>query len=235
MTTGKLRRWGTLQEAAIIVFSVLIALGADAWWGKRSDRDRELAYLTALTLEIDAIGSALQAAVATDSLHQLRASDYLAVLRGQVVRPIPRDSLQMLSFPLNYSVFDPPTSTIRTLARSGELSLIQSAELRTAVVAAEGHLSRTEDLLNRTEAEVWAMGRDFLTIVERIWDDQGRVEEAPGIIPPNSRSASPELRAVFALHILVLDNRMFYLRRLGEGVERVRLLLEEEAAGGATS
>jgi hypothetical protein len=79
------------------------------------------------------------------------------------------------------------------------------------------------------------MGRDFLTIVERIWDDQGRVEEALGIIPPNSRSASPELRAIFQLHILVLDNRMFYLRRLGEGVEQVRHILEEEVAGGSTS
>lgn len=223
----------TLSEAAVIIASVLVALAADSWWERRSDRAEEASYLAALAVELDSLTVVIDNAIGRDSSVAARAERALRLLRHGVPTDAGADSLPPIA--MSYSLFNPPTATLRLLAASDRSSLIESEELRGALVAAEGDLHRTERLLERTEEETWALGQRFGAEVERLWQAGGRapsdgpldMEAREVALPLSFQRASPELRAIYFHQQLVSLNRVSYLRRLGRRVAQIRTMVDE--------
>ena len=52
-----------LPEFLVIVVGVLVALGLDAWWAERGDRDREAAYLDQLSVDFATTETDLEGAL----------------------------------------------------------------------------------------------------------------------------------------------------------------------------
>jgi len=221
----------TLREGAVIIASVLIALAVDAWWGEREDRVREQAYLSTLVAELDSLRVALDTAISRDSLYLSDTKAVLEVLRDSQP-PTPRTDSIASIFALNYSTFDPPTGTLRLLVTSDQSALILSEETRAALQAAEAKLTLAEGLLARTETEAWSLAQRYVGLVETLWDAHGRrpaggplvLESYPAriLLPLAVQRGSPELRGIYQYQVIVLLNRLGYLRSLGPSIDRLR-------------
>jgi hypothetical protein len=118
-------------EGLVIVVSILLAFGIDAWWDMHGERLRERQALGALH------GDFLEA----QREFQLGANAYdrrlasLEVLGGVAtgnVRPPSPDSIQvLLQWLVFFATADPPVATLEALEGAGEFSLIRSSRLRT--------------------------------------------------------------------------------------------------------
>ena len=222
----------TLREGVVIIFSVLIALAVDSLWEERGDRGREASYLVALQSELDSLSAVIQDAANQDSTYLARTEAVLEVLRDDQPPTARTDSIASL-VPLNYSIFNPPTGTLRLLATSDQSVFIRSEETRAALQAAEGQLVRTELLLSRTESETWALMQRYLVLMETLWDSNGQrpdggpfpiVEEPPArtTVPLAVQRSSAELRGLLQHHLNVLQNRVGYLGLLAERIDDLR-------------
>ncbi|HEV2147217.1 MAG TPA: hypothetical protein VGR37_07425 [Longimicrobiaceae bacterium] len=81
-----------LREFAVIVAGVLAALGAQAWWEGRQERERERAYLAQVLAETRENEERLADAIAEDSVAGVFTRRALAALEGVLPAP-PGDSL----------------------------------------------------------------------------------------------------------------------------------------------
>ena len=122
---------GAFVEMVVVVGSILIAFGLDAWWQSQGELEKERAVLVALAEEMTDVRAAIDTekgfheAVAA-SIVQLKQ---LTSSRSMDVEP---DTLDKLLADLcwwsgesNY-----PTGTVTSVISSGDLSLIQNEELR---------------------------------------------------------------------------------------------------------
>jgi hypothetical protein len=131
------RGWGArirwfLSEFVVIVAGVLVALAVNAWWQGRQDRQMEVSYLQQLQADLDVSNRTLTQAHA---VVQDQAKAAAAVLhefwrRGQGTDA---DIRRQMSIPLRSGRVLPVLGTARSLIASGDLRLIQSAVLRSAI------------------------------------------------------------------------------------------------------
>lgn len=132
-----------LVEGTVIVVSILLAFGVDAWWDRYRERVEEDAALRGLAADFTANLAHLASVV---RMHE-RLDDRLIALDTMTqsdLAALPPDS----AFPYvvamtNIFTFDARDGTLDALVASGTLGLIQDAPLRDALVAWK---ARVEDL-----------------------------------------------------------------------------------------
>lgn len=124
-------RW-FLAEFLVIVAGVLVALAVNAWWQGREDRQVEAAYLQQLQVDLDASNQTLvEVHALVDGMTKASAS-----VLHQFWRPGQRSDAELrklMSEPLRSRRVLPVLGTARSLIASGDLRLIQSASLRSAI------------------------------------------------------------------------------------------------------
>ena len=125
------------SEFVVIVVGVLVALTFDQWNADRQDRATELGYLTGLASDLrDDVTVYSEILIPLIDRAALALPEVWAVATGAV--PFPRDTLGLVrtvvssrgaifSFPIRGATYD-------ELVATGNLRLIQSANLRSAVV-----------------------------------------------------------------------------------------------------
>jgi hypothetical protein len=128
-------KWGItwrrlLAEGMVIVASILIAFGLDAWWGSRNGRAQERALLVALAQDFG---------TARDDLHDVtRAHEtvlasmvrLLTYTEAGVVPDSERAQVDtVLSRVFIRRTFDPPMGTVETILSSGRLDIIRNQDL----------------------------------------------------------------------------------------------------------
>lgn len=127
-------------EGAVIVASILLAFGIDAWWEGRRERAEERDALEALAADVG---------VALAELEDDRAAveNHLGVARTILGWTGPNadgrhaDSLALLLPELSrLPTFEPPTGTIEALIGSGDLRLIRNDTLRAALASFQTQL-----------------------------------------------------------------------------------------------
>ena len=142
------KNWKRLAlEGVVIVASILLAFGIEAWWDASRERAEERQALGALAQEFRAASALLDRqflltdsiVAATATIHEWtgpsadsRYADSLAVLLPAVTR-LPG--------------FEPPSGTLDALLGSGDLRLIESDSLRAALASFPSRLAgmqRTE-------------------------------------------------------------------------------------------
>jgi hypothetical protein len=125
-----------IAEGAVIVLSILRAFAVDAWWDSRQDRAREESYLRQLAGD-------LESTLENNAIFGGRADsiDWAAVRLVQSyyeATPPPPDSVAHWLSLLGFWVVQPRLGTLETLVSTGDLALIRSDSLRTAI---PGHLT----------------------------------------------------------------------------------------------
>lgn len=146
------RRW--LVESFVIVFSILLAFGIDAWWAHREEDERRREVLNALLLEVRENLAELDAAAARHA-DVAEATETLVTwsLEG-VPADVPRDSLDGLLISAGwFEVFSLGSSTVEALILSGNLDLVRNDSLTMA-------LTRWREFA-RGAREVVATSREF--------------------------------------------------------------------------
>ena len=121
-----------LVEGVVIVGSILLAFGIDAWWDGRQVDARRVELLHAL--EADFVGTRvlIGEAIASDTNYLDRAEAFLAAAGDRI--PLSPDSIRYLSVGIvgGISGFTPSLINYNAARSSGEISLVQSQALRTA-------------------------------------------------------------------------------------------------------
>jgi hypothetical protein len=228
---GSAQTWKRiLAELTLIVGGVLIALALDAWWGSRQERQRELAYVSQLLMDLRETESRLQASVAGDSA-TLEAVG--AILDRAFVGPFPPpDSLRL---PTGYSQFRPLLGTQLALIQSGEMELIQDDSLRFALISYSALIDATEAILQHTETLIWSA-------TERVI--HGRTRHSQTAIPTRANEMrrwgsvdvvaalnDPELVSALQVQAAASQNRIRNLERLEEPTATLISMLERELDG----
>lgn len=134
-----------LVEAALIVTSILLAFGIEAWWDGHRDREEEGRVLMGLEAEFRQHVATLEGYTERSNA-ALRRLRYLldGELRG--VGEVPDDSLDMAFWDLMWApTFDPGSGTRDALISSGRLELLQSEELRDRLAAWQGVVDELRD------------------------------------------------------------------------------------------
>lgn len=122
-----------VSEGAVIVASILLAFGIDAWWDGTKERREESLVLDALRVEFQQnVGSlrvihAIHAQYAAEVGHLL--DRVLAAEEGATLQ-IPDSLLRAL---VSFRTADPAMGTLNTLLASGRIGLIRSQDLRRAL------------------------------------------------------------------------------------------------------
>ena len=128
----KSRRWGrVVAEGLLIVFSILLAFGIEAWWSERDERDAEAEALEGLRDDfVDNLGRL--ASVMSEHAEVRDASVRVLAMTGpeanQIVSDLVMDTLVMAL--IAYPKVFPVTATHDALIASGRIELLQSATLR---------------------------------------------------------------------------------------------------------
>ena len=124
-------RW-FLAEFLVIVAGVLVALAVNAGWQGRHDRQVEIAYLQQLQLDLEASKQTLNE---TYAMVQGMTESTATVLHQFWRRGERTDTelRRLMAEPLRSRRVLPVLGTARSLIASGDLRLIQSASLRSAI------------------------------------------------------------------------------------------------------
>ncbi len=128
-------------EGAVIVLSILLAFGIDAWWEGRQERAEEREALEALADDFDAAARELESErLLVDSL--LTASHAILRWTGPDADSRHVDSLALVLPELSRMPnYQPPTGTLDALVGSGDLRLIRSDTLRAALASFQNRLA----------------------------------------------------------------------------------------------
>lgn len=122
-----------LVEGAVIVGSILMAFGIDAWWASQGDAALERSYLEGMQAEFEAAEAELEGLIV---VHQARASglhELHRLLRTGDGAAVP-DSVIVLSHMLwRVSPFVPEMPTYQNLIESRGPSLIRDDRVREAL------------------------------------------------------------------------------------------------------
>jgi hypothetical protein len=131
-------------EGAVIVGSILLAFGIDAWWGERQDRAMEQEILTGLHGEFVRIAEGLERAGARwDSIAAGIGWALAAAESGrELALEEARISVRAVTYPYT---FDPGSGVRDALIASGRLELIRDTQLRNQLVAWDGVLREVQD------------------------------------------------------------------------------------------
>ncbi len=142
------------MEGAVIVGSILLAFGIEAWWAGVQEREEEGLVLQALQTEFAENLSDLRS---VHEVHERYASELgeLVGLMGSAgdgaTLVVPDSLLRAL---VSFRTADPATGTLNTLLASGRIDLIRDGDLQKALAGWPASLEDT--------AEDEALVRDFV-------------------------------------------------------------------------
>jgi hypothetical protein len=241
-------------EGAVIVASILLAFAIDAWWDGQQDRAREQDYLALLA-------SDLRSTLANDRRFAGTADTVLDRATARLVRAYyepalpPADSvLVWLNAAIQVLVVQPRLGTAETLVSSGDLALIRSDSLRTAIRDYITDMTFFDGSQRINQESFHAERRELSGVISL---GQVRLAATPTATRDSSALASPmaefpagEIRELTPLDArdIVRDpgvhailTRMFEAKRLNrfwrdqmrQRSERLLQLVEAELAGGA--
>lgn len=187
-------------EVAIVVLGVIIGFQVTAWGQSRTDRAKEQTYLRQLVADLEESERLFAAADSFHSRRVLPASSQLLSSFGRSPKP-PADSVGgWFRWAWTWRRERPVLGTARALVSTGDLSLIQSDSLRSAILT---YLDATEiqlanqareleiadaagyELTAHVDIPEWLAGALPDSTRER-WS---RSSSVPGIIPTGDWSA----------------------------------------------
>ena len=133
MTRAGDSRWRLAAEGVVIVASILLAFGIDAWWSSTQDRAREAAYLSLVASDLrSTLANNERFGTIADSVVDPATAN---LVRAYYMQDLPEaDSLlEWMDLAHASMVVQPTLGTIEGLVGSGDLVLIRSDSLKAAL------------------------------------------------------------------------------------------------------
>jgi hypothetical protein len=232
MASNRVR--GLFLEGLVIVVSVLVAFGVDAWWdGRQEDRVRE-ALITGLRSDFALARADLTRVTAEHARGYVAAEALLQLTLSGAARestPVLVDSLFLTAIAVG--TFDPPTGTLNALLASGDLALLDSPELLLELTAWPGRVADLEREQAATRAvtfEVWNLVGEMGVQMATSWTP---VMETTFPAAPSGLRAivdDPAITQRLWLVWRLLTNTQSQHRTLDSSLTRIEDLLEMEAS-----
>jgi hypothetical protein len=122
-----------LSEFVVVVMGVLVAITIDGWWSDRQDRERETVYLQQLANDL----ARSEVELAEVSIYIRGLAEAAANVMKAFWDPALRERPELLNdliLPHRSTRYLPITGTARALVNSGNIDLVQSPRLRSAII-----------------------------------------------------------------------------------------------------
>ena len=190
-------------EGAVIVVSILLAFGIDAWWDERQDRREEQEALTALRAEFEALDADFQVML---PFHRILSDgvESLVSLGGSPDRQLSVAQVDSaFRAALSAPTLDPGRGTLDALLSSGRIELIRDAELQAALTAWGRRIEEIRD--------GQLVIRDFVreTLVPYLAEEGVPLTRAYRALDPDRPSSSLPMEATTASYARVLSDVRF--------------------------
>lgn len=115
-----------VTESVVIVFSVLVAFGVDAWWDAHSARSSARDYVRSVEAELDIIRSRIERSIRLAGVAEDAATAWL-----EEAPDLSPDSLNtLLGGMVMWATADLTVPSVGALLNSGAIDLIEDSELR---------------------------------------------------------------------------------------------------------
>lgn len=192
-----------LAEGGVIILSILLALGADAWWDSRQDAERVEQHLRALArdfaqMEVGLDSSLTSANLAWEGgatvLAQLIPEEVADPVLATILEPVragleadadPGADLWSAMYAIgDLELFAPSTAAYESLVASGDVELLGDQELKQALVNYYGYFNdlqsseeqflRSRDDLSRAEAFIGLPAWSLFLSAPLPLDDEAR-------------------------------------------------------------
>ena len=216
-----------LAELGVIVGGVLIALAADAWWGRRQEQAEARAYLQQLLVDFQETDRRLRATIAADT----RTLEEVTAVVDRAFRGV-YPSPDSLNLPTRYNFFEPLTGTLTALVESGDLRLIRGDSLRFELVTYLALIDVTQQSLRHTETLIWNSTEHV--VLGRARHSQSAARRAAGRdsgwgdIDVAGALNDPQIISALQVQMVASQVRIFSLGRLEEPVTSIIRLLDAE-------
>lgn len=149
MTGSRRIPWSRiLAEGAVIVVSILLAFGIDAWWDRQKDREAESTAILGLSSDLEASAVGLDETINfhRSFVEHLHALEHMSEVELASLQP---DELGPYLFALGGKwTFDPQQGTLDALMASGGLSILRDTSLRDALMT---WTARVDDLAEEAD------------------------------------------------------------------------------------
>jgi hypothetical protein len=228
-----------LGEAIVIVLSILLAFGIEAFWDEHQERTEEEAALLALEAEFSANLVQLDTVIARhEAGRELMAM--LAELSDAEIRALDQAMVsEIMLATANPWTFDPVLGTTDALVGAGRLDIIQDVALREALTSFKNFVGDTEEDV----AAILVFAYDVWRAQIRHggpWGDPGTEVSVNGPIPipafveratPEdllSVRSDPQLMGLVGWFHL---NAGYYLSELGRVRDQIEVILELTSPG----
>ncbi len=140
-----------LIEGAVVVTSILLAFGLNAWWASVQSRHQERQYLYALQREFSLARDSLESQKVRRTWARHVAEALIAQVQG--APRAPDDSLLLWSSGLSLQIdFDPARAVYDDLVSSGGTQLIRSDSLRMMLAQYASQL----ELVRHADQQAWS-------------------------------------------------------------------------------
>jgi hypothetical protein len=147
---GKIPWRRALLEAVVVVTSILMAFGLNAWWASVEGRQHERRSLSALKGEFSLVRDSLESQRMRREWARHVTEALIAQIQGEPRAPA--DSLLLWSSGLSLQLdFDPPRAVYDDLVSSGGTQLIRSDSLRMAIAQYASQL----ELVRHADEQAW--------------------------------------------------------------------------------
>lgn len=119
-----------LDEAVVIILSILAAFAINAWWASRQEHDRARTEVASLRVEFDAADAELARAAAELQV-ALQATAELARRAGPHAAPLSPDSAaRLITRSLTINAVQLPNGALANVLSSGDLPILHDLELQ---------------------------------------------------------------------------------------------------------
>jgi hypothetical protein len=222
--------WRTaLREFLVIVAGVLAALGAQAWWEGRQEREREQEYLHQLLADVRENEHRLNDAIREDSAGAHALSRVMRAMQAPEPLPAADSLLAWILRAGAASDFQPLTGTSGALLMTGDLRLVRNDTLRARLVAysatLESEHARQQQLREATLALIGPLAR-ALPFLQGVFLNEVHAGDADF----QRMRSDPEAAVLFFSLQANTMNRLSGLRRARDEARRMRRALEAEPA-----
>lgn len=211
-----------LLEGSVIVLSILVAFGLDAWWDHTKRRTAENDHLEALLIDFEETRVVLQETIEHGE-RVIEHTEFLSAACGAAEPPPPETMDRRLFELMGLPTFEPVVGAYEELIAAGNLRLITDDELRSAL-AGWGSNLRSYETREQWATDQWNLvNAPFLlqqTSLAQLIPD-GVLGGDPGIPFPKDHS---ELLADPYFHNLVVYRWIAAKDVVGSGRQLLRRL-----------
>jgi hypothetical protein len=226
-----------LVEGVVIVLSILLAFGVDAWWGAHTERTREATLLSNLLSGFEA--SRADLVVRLEGARRMARGN--VALRDLIAEAAPSGTAlvpdSMILAVIGGPTYDPSTNALDAAVSSGQIEIIRSDTIQTELANWQRSLAdtREDELLVRqitAEQVVPLLSRDVElgTHFDRLlpWFFGETAGEVTGV---TAVPGSTALSGALAMRAFYTEFSATDLTALLESLDRLVGLIEAELAG----